>query len=194
MASRSSSKHARPAGRGALKAAYADLLGELAEVRRHRYADTLEISRLTALVDALTIQVSRLHGELSSVRHELHDARVSPPRRDPYVEVLAVEAAELRAAVSAQQSVLVELTARIVALLDRGPDVVPLPVPEAVPIPVVEHSDQVVVLTDAAGPFAAAAPSFVGDQLDDLALLRLRLIRQTLTTDVAPAVPSTATH
>jgi hypothetical protein len=119
MAWRSSSRHARPKGRGALKAAYADLQAEMGDVRRHRYADTLENTRLTALVDALTVQVSRLQGELSSVRAELQAARTAPQQRDPAVAQLAAEAAELRSAVAGQQSVLELLTARIGELLDR---------------------------------------------------------------------------
>lgn len=210
----SSSKHARPAGRGALKAAYADLQHELGEVRRHRYSDSLEISRLTALVDALTAQTSRLHGELSSVRRELQDARTAPPRRDPYVEVLASEAAELRSVVAAQQLVLVELTDRIGLLLDReaaraAADEAAAQAAQAAAEaeraraaevaveapPVAEAGDEVeatdddghvVHLTDVR-PFAAETPSFVDDELDDLALLRLRMIRQTLTADAEPA-------
>ncbi|MFN8168481.1 MAG: hypothetical protein U0S36_06830 [Candidatus Nanopelagicales bacterium] len=210
MAWRSSpSRHARPSGRGALKAAYADLQHELGEVRRHGYADSLEIARLTALVDALTAQTSRLHGELSSVRRELQDARTAPPRRDPYVEVLAVEAAELRSVVAAQQLVLVELTDRIGLLLDReaaraaadaaaaeaaaraadaaAAAAAAEPTPTAAPEQD-DHLDDghVVHLTDVR-PFAAETPSFVDDDLDDLALLRLRMIRQTLTADAEPA-------
>lgn len=209
-----SSKHARPSGRGALKAAYADLQHELGEVRRHGYADSLEIARLTALVDALTAQTSRLHGELSSVRRELQDARTAPPRRDPYVEVLASEAAELRSVVAAQQLVLVELTDRIGLLLDReaarsaadaaaaetaareaaaaraaAAQAAAPEAPEAEQA--AEHDEHVddghvVHLTDVR-PFAAETPSFVDDDLDDLALLRLRMIRQTLTADAEPA-------
>ncbi len=186
MAWRSSSKHSRPSGRGALKAAYADLHTELGEVRRHRYADSLESARLTALADALSVQVSRLTGELSSVRRELHESRTAPQVRDPYVEVLAAEAAELRAAVASQQAVLVELTARIGELLAREPVA-------AVPPPAALAEDHLVLLTDEALPFAAVTPSFVPDDIDDLALLRLRLIRQTLTADsVAPVTTSAA--
>ena len=185
MAWRSPSKHSRPTGRGALKAAYADLHRELGEVRRHRYADSLESARLTALADALSLQVSRLSGELSSVRRELQDARTAPQVRDPYVEVLASEAADLRTAVTAQQAVLVELTARITELLERGPAAVTSP--HAVP----GHDEPVVVLLDDARTSGAAQLPAL-DELDDLALLRLRLIRQTLTSDTGAVAVTSA--
>ena len=201
MAWRSSSRHARPKGRSSLKAAYADLLSEMGDVRRHRYADTLENTRLTALVDALTVQVSRLQGELSGVRAELQQARTVTQQPDPSMAVLAAEAAELRTAVAAQQSVLEILTARIGDLLDRdlareaaaraaaeaaaapsglvavapaepGPVVAPEPVVEAAPAPVIHLAEPIEATV---APLPPADPDL--DDLDDLALLRLRLVR-----------------
>jgi hypothetical protein len=213
MAWRSTSRHARPKGRGALKSAYADLLSEMGDVRRHRYADTLENTRLTALVDALTVQVSRLQGELSAVRAELQQARTTPQQRDPYVAVLAAEAAELRGAVASQQSVLETLTARIVELLDRDAarEAAAAPAPavlatEAVPVPAaVEPPPVAAPAAPAPAPEpvirlaepieATVAPLPPADpELDDLALLRLRLVRaQAAAAAAEPAVPSSAT-
>ena len=205
MAWRSPSRHARPKGRGAIKAAYADLQAEMGDVRRHRYADTLENTRLTALVDALTVQVSRLQGELSSVRAELQAARTAPQQRDPYVAVLAAEAAELRSAVAGQQSVLETLTARIGDLLDR--DAAREAAAAAAAAATVRAAEAIVPAALAQPPVAepvapvepAAAPVPVGvepvihlaepieatvaplppadPELDDLALLRLALRR-----------------
>lgn len=216
MAWRTPSRHARPKGRGALKAAYADLQAEMGDVRRHRYADTLENTRLTALVDALTVQVSRLQGELSSVRAELQAARTAPQQRDPYVAVLAAEAAELRSAVAAQQSVLETLTARIGDLLDRdiareaaaaaasaatvraAEATVPaaLAEPPVAPVEPVAAPAAVEPVIHLAEPIEATmAPLPPADpELDDLALLRLRLVRAQNAAAVAePAVPTSAT-
>ena len=229
MAWRSPSRHARPKGRGALKAAYADLQAEMGDVRRHRYADTLENTRLTALVDALTVQVSRLQGELSTVRAELQAARTAPQQRDPYVAVLAAEAAELRSAVAGQQSVLELLSARIGELLDRDaardarevalreaaardaearaaaeqalaaataaeatvPAVLAEPPAPVAPV----HAEPVIHLAEPVEALAAPEPE---QEPDDLALLRLRLVRAQAAAGAAPgqpagAVPSSAT-
>jgi hypothetical protein len=207
MAWRSTSRHARPQGRGALKAAYADLLSEMSEVRRHRYADTLENTRLTALVDALTVQVSRLQGELTVARVELQQARTAPVQRDPSIAVLAAEAAELRAAVVGQQTVLESLSVRLAELLDRDlareaaaraaaavavtPVALPLPLPLPQPVEVAapaqdepvrsqpEVEAPAAAVIHIAGPIeAAVAPLPPADaEPDDLALLRLRLVR-----------------
>lgn len=229
MAWRSPSRHARPKGRGALKAAYADLQAEMGDVRRHRYADTLENTRLTALVDALTVQVSRLQGELSTVRAELQAARTAPQQRDPYVAVLAAEAAELRSAVAGQQSVLELLSARIGELLDRDaardarevalreaaardaearaaaeqalasataaeatvPAVLAEPPAPVAPV----HAEPVIHLAEPVEALAATEPE---QEPDDLALLRLRLVRAQAAAGAtagqpAGAVPSSAT-
>lgn len=221
MAWRSPSRHARPKGRGALKAAYADLQAEMGDVRRHRYADTLENTRLTALVDALTVQVSRLQGELSSVRAELQAARTAPQQRDPYVAVLAAEAAELRGAVAAQQSVLETLTARIGDLLDRDAAREAAAAAAAAAASATARAAEATVPAALAEPPAApaepvAAPAPVGaepvihlaepieatmaplppadPELDDLALLRLRLVRAQNAAAVAEQpVPTSAT-
>ncbi len=216
MAWRTPSRHARPKGRGALKAAYADLQAEMGDVRRHRYADTLENTRLTALVDALTVQVSRLQGELSSVRAELQAARTAPQQRDPYVAVLAAEAAELRSAVAAQQSVLETLTARIGDLLDRdvareaaaaaasaatvraAEATVPAalaepPVAPVEPVAAPPAAEPVIHLAEPIEATMAPLPP-ADPELDDLALLRLRLVRAQNAAAVAePAVPTSAT-
>lgn len=218
MAWRSPSRHARPKGRGALKAAYADLQAEMGDVRRHRYADTLENTRLTALVDALTVQVSRLQGELSSVRAELQAARTAPQQRDPYVAVLAAEAAELRGAVAAQQSVLETLTARIGDLLDRDAAREAAAAAAAAAASATARAAEATVPAALAEPPAASvepvapvgaepvihlaepieatmAPLPPADpELDDLALLRLRLVRAQNAAAVAEQpVPTSAT-
>jgi hypothetical protein len=225
MAWRSPSRHARPKGRGALKAAYADLQAEMGDVRRHRYADTLENTRLTALVDALTVQVSRLQGELSTVRAELQAARTAPQQRDPYLATLAAEAAELRGAVAGQQSVLELLTARIGELLDRdaarearetelreaaardaaarvaaelalesataAEATVPAVLAEP-PAPVeAPHHEPVIHLAEPVEALAAdeAEPA---SEPDDLALLRLRLVRAQAAAGSASGAPAAA--
>jgi hypothetical protein len=123
MARRRSARHTRPSGRGALELAYALLQDDVARVRSERYADHLELIRLTSLVEGLLPLVQRLGAELADLRRELQVARATPQLRDPYVEVLAAEVAELRATVATQQALLSDLTGRLVDVMSRlGPD------------------------------------------------------------------------
>ena len=191
MARRRSARHARPTGRGALAAAHVALEADVARLRSSGYADQLELVRLSALVDALVGQVQRLSLELAELRRELHAARTAPPPPDPTVEVLADQVADLRATVAAQQSLLSDLTRRLLDLMTRieAPVVVPAPSPAPTPtappaFPVaaappgtpVAHVDLA-----AAHPVALARgnPPPIDDALDDETVQRLRLIRET---------------
>ncbi len=191
MARRRSARHARPTGRGALAAAQVALEADVARLRSSGYADQLELVRLSALVDALVGQVQRLSLQLAELRRELHAARTTPPPPDPAVEVLAVQVSELRATVAAQQSLLSDLTRRLLDLMTRieAPVVVPAPspaptpsAPPAFPVAAAAPADPVAhVDLAAAQPVALARgnPPPIDDALDDETVQRLRLIRET---------------
>lgn len=117
MARRPSSRHALPRGRAGLQAANTALQKDIAQLRWSRWSDQLELLRLESLADSLATHVERLSADLSDVRHELQAARSTPPARDPYVEQLAAQAAELRATVATQEAMLAELTARFHTLI-----------------------------------------------------------------------------
>jgi hypothetical protein len=117
---RSHSRHERPRGRAALREAYAYLQLDFEQLRRQRYEDHLEVVRLSALVDGLLAQMTTMSAQLAGLRQELQAMRSAPPARDPYVEVLAAQVAELRATVAAQQTVLADLTAALGAAVARA--------------------------------------------------------------------------
>lgn len=117
MARRPTSRHALPRGRRGLQAANTALQKDIAALRWSRWSDQLELLRLESLADSLASHVDRLSTELSDVRHELQVARSTPPARDPYIESLAAQAAELRATVATQEALLADLTARFHALI-----------------------------------------------------------------------------
>lgn len=117
MARRPASRHALPRGRRGLQAANTALQKDLAALRWTRWSDQLELLRLEALADSLATHVSRLSTDLADVRQELHVARSAPPARDPYIDALAAQAAELRATVATQEALLADLTARFHALI-----------------------------------------------------------------------------
>jgi len=123
MARRRSARHTRPTGRRGLEAAYATLEDEVSSLRVQRYADHLELVRLTALVEGLVSHVQRLAIELAELRRELQLARTAPQERDPAVAQLAAQVADLRATVATQQSMLSELSGRLLDVMSRlGPD------------------------------------------------------------------------
>jgi hypothetical protein len=132
------SRHARSNTWFALKAAYAQAVQELAAERSARFADQLNISRLTGLADELEAQLDRTTHELAVVRRELQVAREMGTRPDPNTQALALEATELRATIAEQQRALAHLTSRLLDLLDRSlPPSSPTPPsrPEPVAIP-----------------------------------------------------------
>jgi uncharacterized coiled-coil protein SlyX len=188
MARRRSARHARPTGRGALAAAHVALEADVARLRSTGYADQLELVRLSAIVDALVGQVQRLSLELAELRRELQVARTSPAQPDPAVEVLAAQVADLRATVAAQQTMLSDLTRRLIDLMARieGPVVVPVP-PPAPPTPTAPPAFPVAAApaahVDLAEPppvaSARATPTAFDDALDDETVQRLRLIRES---------------
>jgi uncharacterized coiled-coil protein SlyX len=123
MARRRSARHTRPTGRRALEAAHAQLEDDVSALRIQRYADHLELVRLTALVEGLVAHVQRLAIELAEMRRELQVARTAPQQRDPAVAQLAAQVADLRATVATQQSMLSELSGRLLDVMSRlGPD------------------------------------------------------------------------
>jgi len=117
MARRSHARHQRPSGRAGLEAAYSSLQVDLAQVRWDRYADHLELVRLSALSDGLLAELQRRSGDIARLRQELQEARTTPQREDPLIAVLAGQVTELRATVGEQQRQLAEATAQIQALL-----------------------------------------------------------------------------
>ncbi len=190
MARRRSARHARPTGRGALAAAHVALEADVARLRSTGYADQLELVRLSAIVDALVGQVQRLSLELAELRRELQVARAAPAQPDPVVEVLATQVAELRATVAAQQTMLSDLTRRLLDLMARieAPVVVPVP-PLAPPTPTPTAPRAFPVAAAPAAPVdvteptpvagAQANPTGFDDVLDDETVQRLRLIRES---------------
>jgi hypothetical protein len=117
MARRRPARHARPAGRGARAAAISALEGDVARLRSAGYSDQLELIRLSAVVDALAVQVTRLTVELGGLRREVHTVRTAPTQPDPSAEMLAGQVIELRATVATQQAMLSDLTWRMIDLL-----------------------------------------------------------------------------
>jgi hypothetical protein len=117
MARRPKSRHALPRGRAGLQAANAALTKDIAQLRWSRWSEQLELIRLESLADGLSSHIERFSTELADVRRELQLLRTTPQARDPYVEVLALQAAELRATVATQEAMLSELTARFHVLL-----------------------------------------------------------------------------
>jgi hypothetical protein len=117
MARRPKSRHALPRGRAGLQAANAALTKDIAQLRWSRWSEQLELIRLESLADGLSSHIERFSTELADVRHELQLLRTTPQARDPYVEVLALQAAELRATVATQEALLSELTTRFHVLL-----------------------------------------------------------------------------
>jgi hypothetical protein len=123
MARRRSARHTRPTGRRALEASHAQLEDDVSALRTQRYADHLELVRLTALVEGLVSHVQRLAIELAEMRRDLQVARTAPQQRDPAVAQLAAQVADLRATVATQQSMLSELSGRLLDVMGRlGPD------------------------------------------------------------------------
>ena len=123
MARRRSARHTRPTGRRALEASLAQLEDDVSALRAQRYADHLELVRLTALVEGLVSHVQRLAIELAEMRRDLQIARTAPQQRDPAVAQLAAQVADLRATVALQQSMLSELSGRLLDVMGRlGPD------------------------------------------------------------------------
>ncbi len=123
MARRRSARHTRPTGRRALEASHAQLEDDVSSLRAQRYADHLELVRLTALVEGLVSHVQRLAIELAEMRRDLQIARTAPQQRDPAVAQLAAQVADLRATVAVQQSMLSELGGRLLDVMGRlGPD------------------------------------------------------------------------
>ena len=100
-----------------MQAANTALQKDIAALRWSRWSDQLELLRLESLADSLATHVDRLSTELSDVRRDLQVARSTPPARDPYIESLAAQAAELRATVATQEAMLADLTARFHALI-----------------------------------------------------------------------------
>lgn len=100
-----------------MQAANTALQKDIAALRWSRWSDQLELLRLESLADSLASHVDRLSTELSDVRRDLQVARTTPPARDPYIESLAAQAAELRATVATQEAMLADLTARFHALI-----------------------------------------------------------------------------
>lgn len=113
------SRHVRPQGRGALEMAYAVLQRDLARISSAGYSDHLELIRLSALAEGLLRQIQRLSTEMAEVRRELQEARTAPPQRDPYVEVLAAQVAELRSTVATQQEMLSEVNSQLLDVAGR---------------------------------------------------------------------------
>lgn len=123
MASRRSARHSRPSGRRALEQAHALLQGDVSTLRSQRFADHLELVRLTTLVEGLVAHLQQLSRELAEMRRELQAARTAPQQPDPVVAQLASEVADLRATVATQQSMLSELSGRLLDVMGRlGPD------------------------------------------------------------------------
>ncbi len=188
-----------------MAAAYTNLEVDVARLRSAGYSDHLELIRLTALVDGLLGQVTRLSAELAEMRRELHAARTAPAPVDPRVELLAGQVSELRATVATQQAMLADLTRRVLDLLTHleaqasaavaasaarqepaapvpptyaePPATPPAPAPVA---PAPSPAPQVDLATPR--PDAAATGRHVSqadDALDDETVLRLRLIRES---------------
>jgi len=190
-----------------MAAAYTNLEVDVARLRSAGYSDHLELIRLTALVDGLLGQVTRLSTELAEMRRELQAARTAPAPTDPRVELLAGQVVELRATVATQQAMLADLTRRVLDLLTHleaqasaaaaasavHPSAAPeAPVPPtyaapAAPVasaPPVAPAPAPVPHVDLASPRAddAAGRAHVpqaDDALDDETVLRLRLIRES---------------
>lgn len=127
MARRPASRHARPRGRGPLRAANSRLLDDVARLRSSGHADHLELVRLGALVEGLLSQLQGMHADLADLRRDLQAARRAPAVRDPEVEALALQVAELRAVVATQQSTLSELTGRLIDVMARVEHAQPAP-------------------------------------------------------------------
>jgi hypothetical protein len=165
MSRSSTARHARPKGRGAIEAAYAGLRTEISSLRSDRYTDHLELTRLAALVEGLAVTVAQLSRELAEVRLALHEARSAPAQRDPAIEVLAAQAADLRAASAAQYEHMATLTARIgdltaeVARRPVAPLEVSAPTPAVASYPAVPaEAAPVEVAAPASVPVEVAAP------------------------------------
>ena len=206
MARRRSARHARPTGRGALAAAYTALEVDVSRLRSTTYADHLELVRLSALVDGLVAQVTRLTTELGEMRRELHAARSAPAQPDPYAEMLAAQVTELRATVATQQAMLADLTRRMIDLLEHleataaaaassagsaaappssavlSVDPPPAPAPAPAPERPLPSSYPVDVAPTPPRPDPASRPGQLAatdEALDDETVLRLRLIRES---------------
>jgi uncharacterized coiled-coil protein SlyX len=183
-----------------MAAAYTNLEVDVARLRSAGYSDHLELIRLTALVDGLLGQVTRLSTELAEMRRELHAARMAPAPADPRVELLAGQVAELRSTVATQQAMLADLTRRVLDLLTHleaqasaaaaasaaRPAPAPVaPVASAYAAPVAAPAPpapapHVDLATPRPDPAAGRGPvSHADDALDDETVLRLRLIRES---------------
>ena len=57
--------------------------------------------------------------ELAETRRELRDARTTPTRSDPFIDLLTSQVADLRATVATQQALLADMTGRVLDLLTR---------------------------------------------------------------------------
>jgi hypothetical protein len=182
-----------------MAAAYTNLEVDVARLRSAGYSDHLELIRLTALVDGLLGQVTRLSTELAEMRRELHAARMAPAPADPRVELLAGQVAELRATVATQQAMLADLTRRVLDLLthleaqasaaaaasaarpEPAPVAAAYAAPAAAPAPPAPapapHVDLATPRVDATGGRGHLPQA--DDALDDETVLRLRLIRES---------------
>jgi hypothetical protein len=184
-----------------MAAAFATLEVDVARLRSAGYSDHLELIRLTALVDGLLAQITRLSAELAEIRRELHAARSAPAPSDPRVELLAGQVGELRATVATQQAMLADLTRRVLDLLTHleaqasaaaatalrpapapvAPEQTAYARPPAAP-PAPSPAPHVDLATPRPDPVVSAAGGRVAqadDALDDETVLRLRLIRES---------------
>jgi hypothetical protein len=182
-----------------MAAAYTNLEVDVARLRSANYSDHLELIRLTALVDGLLGQVTRLSAELAEMRRELQAARSAPAPADPRVELLAGQVSELRATVATQQAMLADLTRRVLDLLTHleaqasasaaasaariapapeapAPPAYAAPSPAPAPAAPVPHVDLATPRPDATS--RGHVPQ-ADDALDDETVLRLRLIRES---------------
>jgi hypothetical protein len=170
-----------------MAAAFATLEVDVARLRSAGYSDHLELIRLTALVDGLLAQITRLSAELAEIRRELHAARSAPAPSDPRVELLAGQVGELRATVATQQAMLADLTRRVLDLLTHleaqasaaaATALRPAPAPVA-PEPPAPHVDLATPRPDPVVSAAGGRVAQADDALDDETVLRLRLIRES---------------
>ena len=175
MVRHSKARHARPRGRGALLASYDLLRAQAADAAAARFADQLDVVRLSVLIATLGGHLEQLVSELAAVRRELDWARTSPARTDRHIDGLLHQVADLRMTVDAQASGLAALTSQLTLLSARALEASPVSRvddgPRSDP-PVAPESPRQPLSIDASG----LASDFVSD---DEVVMRLRLIRQS---------------
>ena len=137
------SRHTRPRRRRDLAEAYGQVQREVTSLRATVRLDSYEIDRLLDVIARLHADVQRLSTQLLGVRREIAAIRVTG-QTDPLVQILAEQASELRAQLTASRLAMATMTS--------------VPLPATAPV-VAAHPPNGMAQTPVSAPAAAPVTS-----------------------------------